>query len=347
MGLLFLRLYLALTFIPNISIAFWQDLWSNNLPDFREVDIEEDNSDPDYCPLCKTKTEPKMDEIFEREMEEHNSSGASEGGNLNPTNPTQATKNGVENRIAVEKATKPKPTVEEQVKELLAAVEILTKKRNEYHLNESIKSKRVYVLDNGRIQYLRSGERPPFREQLVEQNTGCYSVVDPRKEPTSLDWSNLRLEELKNRVDGASVGKPHGAEHTSHEADDPEQSNPGAPQTNDAEKEKSRSSESESAFHPSEGTEGDDNRLDILDLDQPRLRRTQQTRKHPNRKILFTNLKNLYRVVYAIKNRLKSFKFPDLPVSPEETNGMVGLRGSVKIRTMTLDHKITLDYNYN
>jgi hypothetical protein len=91
-----------------------------------------------------------MDKIFEREIEECNSSGASEGRNLNPT---QATKKGVENRI-VEKATRTAPTVEEQVKESLATVEILTKKRNEYHLNESIKSKRVYVLDNGRILYL-------------------------------------------------------------------------------------------------------------------------------------------------------------------------------------------------
>ena len=118
------------------------------------------------------------------------------------------------------------------------------------------------------VQYLRSGERPPFWEQLVEQNTEHYGVVDPRKEPTSLDWSNLHLEELKNRVDGVSVGKPEGAEHTSHEADDPEQSNPAAAQINDAEDKESQSSESESAFHPSEGTEGDDNRLDILDLDQ-------------------------------------------------------------------------------
>ena len=154
MGLLSLRLYLALTFIPNISIAFWQDLWSNNLPDFGEVDIEEDNSDPDYCPLYKTKTEPNMDEIFEREMEEYNSSGASEGGNLNPTNPTQATKNGVENRIAVEKATKPKPTVEEQVKELLAAVEILTKKRNEAQMSPQTNGIFIFLISsNTRSRY--------------------------------------------------------------------------------------------------------------------------------------------------------------------------------------------------
>ena len=281
-----------------------------------------------------TKTEPNTDEIFEREMKEYNSAGESEGENLNPTNRTQATKNGVENRI-VEKATKSTPTVEEQVKESLAAVEILTKKRNEYHLNESIKSKRVYVLDHGRILYLRSRERPPFWEQLVEQNTKRYGVVDPRKEPTSLDWSNLRLEELKNKVDGVSVGKPQGAEHTSHEADDPEQSNPSALQTNDAEKEKSQSPESESTLHPSDRTEGDDNRLDISDQYQPRLRKTKQTRKLPNRKFLFTNLKNLYRMVYAIKTRLKSFRCPDLPISSEETNGIVGLRGSVKLQIIT------------
>ncbi|GFH59557.1 predicted protein [Chaetoceros tenuissimus] len=275
-----------LSFLDSESdsdIAFWQDLWSNNLPDFGEVDIEEDdieedNSNPDYCPLCKTKTEPNMDEIFEREMEEYNSSGASEGENLNPT---QATTNSVEDRI-VEKATKTTPTVEEQVKELLATVEILTKKRNEYHFNESIKSNRVYVLDNGRKLYLRSRERPPFWEQLVEQNTEHYGAVDPRTEPTSLDWSNLHLEKLKNRVDGVSFGKPEGADHTSHEADDTtEQSNPGAPQINDNEEKESRSSESESVFHPLERTEGDDNktRLESLDLDLPRLCRTQQTRK--------------------------------------------------------------------
>ncbi|GFH62207.1 predicted protein [Chaetoceros tenuissimus] len=241
---------------PDIS-----DLWSNNLPDIVEVDIEEDNSNADYFPLCKTKTEPNTDEIFEREMEEYNSSGASEGGNLNPT---QASTNSVEHRID-EKATKTTPTVEEQVKELLATVEILTKKRNEYHLNKSIKSNRV-------IQYLRSRERPPVWEQLVEQNTEHYGFVDPGTEPTSLDWSNLHLEELKNR-DGVSFGKPEGADHTSHKADDTEQSNPGAPQINDNEKKESRPSESESVFHPSERTEGDDNktRLESLDLDQPRL----------------------------------------------------------------------------
>ncbi|GFH58471.1 predicted protein [Chaetoceros tenuissimus] len=389
------------------DIAFWQDLWSNNLPDIVEVDIEEDNSNADYLPLCKTKTEPNTDEIFEREMEEYNSSGASEGENLNPI---QASTNSVEHRI-IEKATNTTPTVEEQVKELLATVEILTSKRNEYHLrasprnnvrflvtnpkmksscetpmqilntfiitcieylhwsfarrlhfwichkkvdlpvrcyadwllNKSIKSNRVYALDNGRIQYLRSRERPPIWEQLVEQNTEHYGVVDPRTEPTSLDWSNLHLEELKNR-DGVSFGKPEGADHTSHKADDTEQSNPGAPQINDDEEEESRPSESESVFHPSERTEGDDNknktRLESLDLDQPRLRRTQQIRKLLNRKFLFTTLKNHYRVVYAIKNRLKSFRFPDLPISSEETHGIAGLRGSVKIRTMIKDHKI-------
>ena len=163
------------------------------------------------------------------------------------------------------------------------------------------------------VQYLRSGERPPFWEQLVEQNTKHYGVVDPRQEPTSLDWSNLHLEELKNKVDGVSVGKPEGAKHTSHEDDNPEQTNQAAAQTHDTEEEKSRSSESESAFHPSQGTEGDSNRLDILDLDQSGLRRSQRTRKPPDRlvanalkrvmsmlkpesrKFLFTNCKNLYR----------------------------------------------------
>lgn len=332
-----MQLYLALTFVPNVIIAFWQDLWSNNIPDIVEVDIEEDNSNADYFPLCTTKTEPNTDEIFEREMEEYNSSGALEGGNLNPT---QASTNSVEHRI-VEKATNTTSTVKEQVKKLLATFEILTKKRNEYHLNKSIKSNRVHALDNGRIQYLQSRERPPIWEQLVEQNTKHYGVVDPRTEPTSLDWSNLHLEELKNR-DGVSFGKPEGADHTSNKGDDTEQSNPGAPQINDDEEEKSRSSESESVFHPLERTEGDDykTRLESLDLDQPRLRRTQQIRKPLNRKFLFTNLKNLFRVVYAIENRLKSFRFPDLPISSEETNGMVGLRGSVKIRTMIKDHKI-------
>ena len=119
-----MQLYQALILIPNVSIAFWWDLWSYNLSDIGEVDIKEDNSNPDYCPLCKTKTEPNTDEIFEREMEEYNSSGASEGENLNPT---QASMNSVEHRI-VEKATKTTPTVEEQVKKLLATVEILTKK---------------------------------------------------------------------------------------------------------------------------------------------------------------------------------------------------------------------------
>ena len=87
MGLLFLQLYLALTFIPSVGIAFWQVIWStlstlsspgNYIYRFDDVKFEEDNFDilfeyPDYCPCCQTETEFYANEIFEREMDEYNS----------------------------------------------------------------------------------------------------------------------------------------------------------------------------------------------------------------------------------------------------------------------------------
>ena len=72
---------------------------------------------------------------------------------------------------------------------------------------------------------------------MVDQNSEHYGVIDPRMEPISLDWSNLHLEELKNRVDVVSFGKKEGANHTSHKADKTEQSNPGASQLNAEEEE--------------------------------------------------------------------------------------------------------------
>lgn len=85
-------------------------------------------------------------------------------------------------------------------------------------------------------------------------------------------------------------------------------------QPNNTVEEESRSSESESTPHPSEGTEGDSNRLDIFDLDQSGLRRSQRQNKPPDRlvlamalskliamfkpesrKFLYTDAKNLYR----------------------------------------------------
>ena len=97
MGLLFLRLYLALTFIPSVGIAFWQVIWSTlstlsspgfygfdedklelRFYGFDDVEFKEDNFDilfeyPDYCPCCQTKTEFYANEIFEREIKEYNS----------------------------------------------------------------------------------------------------------------------------------------------------------------------------------------------------------------------------------------------------------------------------------
>ena len=62
---------------------------------------------------------------------------------------------------------------------------------------------------------------------------------------------------------------------------------------------------------------------------------------------LFTNLKNLYRVVYAIESRLKSFRFPDLPISFGRNSWDGRSERECEDTHNDHNHKYTLDYNYN
>ena len=73
----------------------------------------------------------------------------------------------------------------------------------------------VFDDDFSTVQYLRTGERPPFWEELVRDNTEHFGIVDPTQRPSrDLDWSNLdwfegaKVLAKKRQMDEVPEGDP-------------------------------------------------------------------------------------------------------------------------------------------